>query len=129
MTLKVSVTQQAKNAWVVSLEGSLNSDTAPAFGKRIMPLLDTPRSTLVLDMHGLVYISSAGLREIFKAQKAQKVIEGKLIFMNLNPQIRKVFDIVNALPSMRIFSNLKEIDEYLDTMQKQVTHPGDTDSY
>lgn len=126
MTLKVAIKPQAKNAWVVSLEGSLNSDTANAFGERIQPLVGTPRSTVVLDMEGLEYISSAGLREIFKAQKAQKGVQGTLVYMHLQPQIRKVFDIVNALPSMRIFSNVQEMDAYLDTMQKQVTQPGES---
>lgn len=127
MALKTTVTQKAKNAWVADLDGSLNSDTAPAFGERIRPLLNTPGSTLVLDMDGLDYISSAGLREIFKAQKAQKAVGGKLVFLHLKPQIRKVFDIVNALPFMRIFSSLQEMDAYLDTMQKQITSPGGED--
>ncbi len=121
MALKVLVSTKALNAWVVSLEGSLNSETAQSFGDRIRPLLNTERSTLVLDLAGLNYISSAGLREIFKAQKAQKTVQGKLVFMNLQPQIRKVFEIVNALPTMRIFANLEEMDQYLDKMQRQVT--------
>ena len=127
MTLNISVKQQAQDAWVVSLEGSLNSDTALAFGERIRPLLNRPGFTLVLDMDGLKYISSAGLREIFKAQKAGKAASGKVLFMRLQPQVRKVFDIINALPSMRVFSSVQEMDDYLDTMQRQVTHPDEFD--
>lgn len=127
MSLNITVKQQAKNAWVISLAGSLNTETAQAFGERMQPLLNNPGATLALDMAGLEYISSAGLREVFKAQKAQKAVKGKLIFMGLQPQIRKVFEIVNALPSMRIFSSLQEMDDYLDSMQRQVTHPGDPD--
>jgi hypothetical protein len=41
--------------------------------------------------------------------------------MNLQPQIKKVFDIINALPSMQIFASIEELDEYLDAMQKKVT--------
>ena len=33
----------------------------------------------------------------------------------------KVFEIIEALPSMRVFKNTQEMDEYLDRMQKQVT--------
>ncbi len=40
------------------------------------------------------------------------------MFMHLQPQIRKVFDILNALPTLRVFSNIQEMDQYLDTMQK-----------
>jgi anti-sigma B factor antagonist len=123
MALTTIIQQKAQNAWVVSLEGSLDSATAAGFGERIRPLLDRPRSTLVLDMNGLEYISSAGLREIFKAQKAQKTIQGKLVFMNLKPQIVKVFNIVNALPTTSVFTSVQELDEYLDKMQKKVTDP------
>lgn len=127
MGLKLSVKQQAKNAWVVSLGGSLNSETAPAFGERIQPLLGTAGATLALEMADLEYISSAGLREIFKAQKALKAVQGKVVYLHLQPQIQKVFEIVNALPSMRIFSSLAEMDAYLDSMQKQITDPGSGD--
>ncbi|RJR35548.1 MAG: anti-sigma factor antagonist [Desulfobacteraceae bacterium] len=127
MDLRVSVKQKALNAWVVSLDGSLNSDTAATFGERIRPILATPSFTLVLDMEGLSYISSAGVREVLKAQKAQKGGQGRLVFMHLQPQIRKVFEIVDALPSMRIFAGVEEMDAYLDRMQKQVTHPGESD--
>jgi hypothetical protein len=40
--------------------------------------------------------------------------------MNLQPQIKKVFDIVNALPSMKIFASVDELDDYLDAIQKRV---------
>lgn len=128
MALNIGVRQQAKNAWVVSLDGALDADTAAAFGRRIQPLLETHGATLALDMANLDYISSAGLREIFKAQKAGKAVQGKLVYLHLQPQIRKVFDIVNALPSMRIFSSLQEMDDYLDSMQKQITDPDGYDA-
>ncbi len=120
MALTITIKQQMKNVWVVSLEGSLNSETSQGFGERILPLLGSAQSTLVLDMEGLEYLSSAGLREIFKAQKAQKTVQGKVVFMHLRPQIRKVFEIINVLPSMHIFTSLQEMDDYLDTIQKQV---------
>ena len=41
-------------------------------------------------------------------------------FMNLQPQIKKVFEIINAIPSMKIFTSMEELDEYLDIMQKKI---------
>ena len=67
------------------------------------------------------YLSSAGIRVILKTKKALKTQGGKLVFMHLQPQIRKVFEIIEALPSMRVFKNIEEMDDYLDRMQKQVT--------
>jgi anti-anti-sigma regulatory factor len=43
---------------------------------------------------------------------------GKIVLLNLHPQIRKVFEIIKALPSEQIFESVEELDQYLDTMQK-----------
>jgi hypothetical protein len=40
--------------------------------------------------------------------------------MDLQPQIKKVFDIIGAPPSVQIFASIAELDEYLDVMQKRV---------
>ena len=38
--------------------------------------------------------------------------------MNLQPQIQKVFDILKAIPTLKVFANIEELDNYLDVMQK-----------
>jgi len=39
----------------------------------------------------------------------------------LQPQIQKVFDIIKALPSQQVFSTMRELDDYLDRIQRQYT--------
>jgi hypothetical protein len=39
---------------------------------------------------------------------------------NLQPQIRKVFEIIQALPSLNIFESVEELDRYLAAMQRKV---------
>jgi anti-anti-sigma factor len=65
------------------------------------------------------YINSMGIRALVKTKKAMKQRGGKIVFINLQPQIKKVFDILNALPSLRVFANIQELDSYLDAMQTQ----------
>jgi ABC-type proline/glycine betaine transport system permease subunit len=38
----------------------------------------------------------------------------------LQPQIRKVFEIIQALPSLNIFESVAELDRYLAAMQRKV---------
>jgi hypothetical protein len=45
---------------------------------------------------------------------------GELALLNPQPQICKVFDIMKLLPAMNVFANVKELDEYLTRIQKQV---------
>ena len=71
-------------------------------------------------MQDLDYMSSAGVRVILKTREALKKKDGRLVFMNLQPQIKKVFEIINALPSVQVFKSIRELDEYLDVMQQKV---------
>ena len=120
MSLTVTVEQKALNAYVVSPVGSLNSNTYPVFEEKLNTILNDTPKVLVLDLAGLDYMSSAGIRIILKARDVLRKNNGKITFMNLQPQIKKVFDIINALPSMQIFASIEELDEYLDAMQKAV---------
>ena len=83
-------------------------------------MIDEAHSLTVLDMKELDYISSAGLRVIFKAAKQTKAAGNRLAAANRKPHIDKVFEILKALPDMAVFANDQELDDYLDSMQKKV---------
>ena len=104
----------------VSLVGALNSDTAPDFEQRLQTAVDEGYSLTVLDMKELDYISSAGLRVIFKAAKQAKAAGNRLAAANRKPHIDKVFEIMKALPDMAVFANDQELDDYLESMQNKV---------
>ena len=104
----------------VSLVGALNSDTAPDFEQRLQTAVDEGYSLTVLDMKELDYISSAGLRVIFKAAKQAKATGNRLAAANRKPHIDKVFEILKALPDMAVFANDQELDDYLESMQSKV---------
>jgi anti-anti-sigma factor len=127
MELKVDVVPKAQGVYVIQPTGSLNSSTFTILDKEVDAVLATNPNLLVLDLEHLEYLSSAGLRVILKAREALRKNNAKLVFMNLQPQIRKVFDIVSALPSMQIFKNIEELDDYLDVMQKKVKSGADPD--
>lgn len=121
MPLKVSSKEKTPGVFLVSLIGSLDSHTHGIFDGRVdMVLKGSPR-LIVLDMEHLDYISSLGVSSILKAKKALNRKDGKLTLMHLQPQVKKVFDIINALPSQRIFASTRELDEYLDRMQRSIT--------
>ncbi len=104
----------------VALVGALNTDTAPAFEERLQSVVDKNYAITVLDMKDLDYISSAGLRVIFKAAKQTRASGNKLAAANRKPHIDKVFEILKALPDMAVFANDEELDDYLEAMQNKV---------
>lgn len=110
----------AKSLLRIAMAGGLNSDTAPAFEATLADAMVAEWQMILLDMAELDYISSAGLRIVFKAAKAQKSAGRSLAVANRQPQIEKVFEILQALPDLAVFSSEAELDEYLDAMQAKV---------
>ncbi|MEE4113590.1 MAG: STAS domain-containing protein [Desulfobacteraceae bacterium] len=119
MNLLVTSKQKMDGVYMLSPSGRLDTSTFPILEDRVDVVLQEKPHTLVFDMEGLDYISSMGVRVIAKAQKAMKVYNGRVILLNLQPQIQKVFDIIKALPSQQVFSTMGELDDYLDRMQRQ----------
>ena len=120
MDLNVLAEQKALGFYVVSLEGSLDTNTHMVLQEKVDNILKESPNTIAFDMEKLEYISSAGVRVVLKTRKALKENNGKLVFLKIQPQVKKVFDIINALPSMQIFTSIKELDWYLDAIQKKV---------
>ena len=121
MELKTLVDiDEEKSVARVSLVGALNTDTAPGFDQRLQEVVAQGMRLTVLDMRDLDYISSAGLRVIFKASKQVKDAGNRLAAANRKPHIDKVFEILKALPDMAVFANDQELDDYLESMQNQV---------
>jgi anti-anti-sigma factor len=108
----------------VALIGALNTDTAPEFEQQLNTVIDGDAELIVLDMKALDYISSAGLRVIFKAAKQCQQQGRKLAAANRKPHIDKVFEILKALPDMAVFANDDELDDYLTSMQDKVKNEG-----
>ena len=121
MNLLVESKQIMDGFYMLSPSGRLDTSTFPILEDRVNVVLQEKPHTLVFDMERLDYISSMGVRVIAKAQKTMKAYKGRVILLNLQPQIQKVFDIIKALPSQQVFSTMGELDDYLDRMQRQFT--------
>lgn len=111
------------------LHGRLDALTFGDFDGGAAPVLAQmgQGGTVVLDLSALDYISSAGLRSIAKIRKAMRAREGHTLLVNPQPQVRKVFEIVKAVPVSDVFSSVAELDEYLDRIQRKVLGGDDDD--
>jgi anti-sigma B factor antagonist len=120
MPLTIRSTEKLPGIFILYPEGRLDSESYTLLEKKIDYLLTLGQAKhLTLDMNGVDYISSMGVRVVIKAHKDLKQRGGQFSLMNLQPQVSKVFEIIKALPSMRIYSSIEELDAYLDEMQKQ----------
>ena len=120
MALKIGVTESRAFAKTVHLEGRLNNETVAAFDAELERIANSSATVVVLDLAGLDYISSVGLRSIFRLQKTMAARSGKALLVNPQPQVQKVFQIVNAADISAVFASVQELDDYLDLMQRKV---------
>ena len=124
-TLRTEIGPPAGGNQRVAIGGRLDTHTYAELDQALAPLLGNPAVTsLVLDLEGLDYISSAGIRSILKARKLLAPA-GKVLVVHPQAQIRKVLDIVQALPVSDIFATTAEVDAYLDKLQREMLQGSD----
>ena len=104
----------------VELGGSLDTATAPELEKQLNAALDDQVKDLIFDLGKLTFISSAGLRVFAATRKFLKQRGEHVSFVNLQPQIQEVFEIVKALPGVSVFGSIEEFDTYLAARQRKV---------
>jgi anti-anti-sigma factor len=120
MSLRVRVEEGRSLTRTLFLEGRLDNESVAAFDKDLDAVLGSAVKVVVLDLTGLEYITSAGLRSVFRAQKVMHARSGKAVLLNPQPQVQKVLDIVKAAELGAVFRSVRELDSYLDAMQKKV---------
>ena len=87
--MTIDIKRNAAEA-VITLVGRLDTTTAPALDQTINEDMGDIKN-LVLDLKGLEYISSAGLRVLLGAQKKMQKI-GSMKLKNVCPEVMDVFE-------------------------------------
>lgn len=100
--------------------GPLDSETYRILDAEIKGALTESVNTVVLDMAGVEFIASAAIGIIAKTRATLARKSGELAMINLQPQVRKAFEIMNLIPNLNIFEDEKELDEYLAKVQQRI---------
>jgi anti-sigma B factor antagonist len=119
MPLKVSVENRGEGTYTIRPEGSIDTNTFMTLQNEVDPILEKAK-VIIFDMKDVNYVSSAGVGVVLLAEQSLKENSGKVLMVNLQPQIKKVFDIVKALPDHQVFSSIDEMDRYLKEVQRKV---------
>ncbi|MFM1941529.1 MAG: hypothetical protein RI897_511 [Verrucomicrobiota bacterium] len=121
LDIQIKRTMEGPAAGTITVEvnGTLDAGTSPALEAKLSPILGNPVKNLVFDLGKLSFISSAGLRVLLASYKKVKADGGQASFVNMQPQIREVFDIIQALPGVAVFKDMAELDAYLARRQNE----------
>jgi len=83
---------------VVTVSGRLDASTAPEAEKVLTESMAAAEPRLVLDLAGVDYVSSAGLRVLLATAKRVKRERGRLVLCGLQEQVREVLEMSGMLP-------------------------------
>lgn len=80
-----------ENETRITLEGSLNSNTAGDLKEKLNDIPDSEKR-VVVDAKELKYVASAGLRVILALQKKMDAVGGQLILTNVSDNLQELFE-------------------------------------
>ena len=99
------------NAVVLRVEGRLDQDTCVNFTTDLMKVVDAAAAdggSVVLDLSGMEYVSSAGLRCFMLASRQAKTQKGRIFVAALQPMVAEIFEISHFNLVFQVFPTLRE---------------------
>jgi len=96
-------TRKEKDVAVVTVSGRIDAITAPDFEGHLDGLIVQGNKLILINLSGLGYISSAGLRSILSSAKKLKGLSGEIFFTGLQGPVEEVFQISGFQSIFKIF--------------------------
>lgn len=90
--------ERAERALVIAPLGRLDSVSSSELERFVVTRIDAGQRRLVLDLAGVEYISSAGLRVLLMAAKRLKEPPSALVLCGMGPGVRTVLELAGFLP-------------------------------
>ena len=87
---------------IVAPVGRVDTTTAPHLEQAVGAALDAGERRIVVDLEGVSYISSVGLRLLLVAAKRMRERQGLLVLCTLGDAVRQVLDLAGFLPLFTI---------------------------
>jgi len=118
MALDIRITKKKDYVYSVELKGSLDTETYQELEQELKEIINEKTKMMIFDMAPLEYISSIGIKVVIETKKTLAKRSASFAMINLQPQIKKVFEMLKILPLVDIFQDMEEADKYIDQMIK-----------
>ncbi|HUF48750.1 MAG TPA: STAS domain-containing protein [Vicinamibacterales bacterium] len=90
--------EQQEGVVVVAVSGRIDSTTSPTLDDHLVRLAGAGSHRVVMDLSGVDFISSAGLRVMLSLAKRTKAHQGAVVLCGLDASVREVFAMAGFLP-------------------------------
>lgn len=117
MPLQFTVSPLRTFGQVVTLQGSLDTEGAGQLKPELDRLIAADSPLVALELSGLTYINSQGLRLLQTAMRTIERAGGAMKLMNPPESIVRVFEIITMPTLTEKFASLEELDAFLHEEQ------------
>ena len=93
--MQIEVATQA-NATVAHVSGEIDGKTAPEAQAQLLPVIESC-SRLVMEMSGVTYMSSAGLRMLLLVYRQATAKDAKVVLVGLSDEIKDTMSMTGFL--------------------------------
>ena len=100
--------KQANNSTIVEVSGSVDALTAPELSKVLLDQIAAGGANLVVNLIGVEFMSSAGLRTLLGAVKDARSNGGDLRITSTNPGIDKVLKMSGFHNIAKVFASQED---------------------
>jgi anti-anti-sigma factor len=100
----IEIQQEQQGATrILALSGRLDTDTSADVELTLQDLLAAGERNFLIDLTGIGYVSSAGLRVLLATAKQLEGGKGSLRLCGLNPSVKQVFDVAGFSKLFALF--------------------------
>ena len=100
-------TAQYKHCDMVKVTGRIDSATAPKLAEALAKITDAGRFKIAIDLSGVQFLSSAGLRVLISTQKnCKRYNRGEVVLAAVPETIKSVFDLAGFISIFKILPDV-----------------------
>jgi anti-sigma B factor antagonist len=103
--MDISITKY-KRCTAMTVSGRVDSNTAPEFEEKLKEIIDGGQHNIVLEMSGVNFLSSAGLRGMVSALKACKNGGGTLVLASPSKRVSEVMQLAGLVPLFASYDDI-----------------------
>ena len=106
--MKIWDEELADNVWLVGVSGRLDQTQSSALEQRLQKLLSEGKSRFIIDLSGVTYVNSGGLRCLVTIWRQARDHGGDVVLCGLSDRLAQVFTIVGFDKVFKIYSSRAE---------------------
>lgn len=102
---------------VVTIKDRIDSYTSPSLSDKLNELTAQNRFQIILDLHDVNFVSSAGLRVFIDTQKrCKKNNQGEVLLVNVSQRVYDTLELAGFAPLFKFFNNVESAIEAFQSL-------------